>query len=713
MSTPNNLQIRVHPGRGGCLIAMEGVVDEAFDGARLIDAARGVAVIDLDRVRRITSFGVREWVKTVRQLSADYLGFVRCRPALVTQFNTVADFAGRGELLSFYAPYVCGQCAKEVEVLVDVRRQHDEVMAFKPPEVTCPHCQSRAEFDDLPESYFAFAAAAQPPNPPPLVDSLLSGSPPMGVAFKVEKDVEGTVTALWFSGDLDRTAFFKRLADGLEGKVILLAERVEQVTAEGVTRLKAFLMSADAEVFLARLPLRLARELVRAAGTCGRARVLSVRLPFQCESCSVATPTEVDLDTVKDVDLHRPFPTSCPECSGPLTALFGEAELRACSTLPWARAPEEVADYLSRNRVRQTRSGPDEDKTATGQVFGRYLLLRPLGAGGMAEVFLARQTGVGGFEKNVVVKRILPHLSADQQFVKMFLDEARMAARVSHPNVVQIFDVGQVGSQYYIAMEYVRGWDLSAILRLCTRLDTPFPLELAARVVADMCAGLHEAHTCTDEHGRSLAIVHRDVSPHNVLVSTGGQVKVADFGIAKAVDSSNRTPTSMLKGKLSYMSPEQVRPDAGPVDARTDIFSAGLILYQCLTLEHMFRRETEFATLKAILHDPVPRVSARRPEAPPELEGVIDRALSRGVEQRYPTALAFQQDLEWCIASTAKTAGPADLAAWLKALVKRGESMGQLPPDMSFTPTSQLGSNRGTGADEQKTITTKVLPAKE
>jgi len=347
--------------------------------------------------------------------------------------------------------------------------------------------------------------------------------------------------------------------------------------------------------------------------------------------------------------------------------------------------------------------------TRTSTPFGRYQLLRPIGAGGMAEVFLARQTGLGGFEKNIVVKRILPNLSVDHSFVEMFLQEAKLSARISHPNVVQIFDVGREGTQYFIAMEYVKGWDLNAILRLCMRLQMPFPVELAARVVANICAGLHAAHSATDEHGRPVAIIHRDVSPHNVLVSSDGQVKLTDFGIAKALEGGSRTPTSTLKGKLSYMSPEQVRADGSPMGPRSDLFPAALILYQCLTLEQLFRRESEFATLKAILQDPIPSVASRRPnDVPPHVDAILEKGLARDPEQRYPSGRAFQQDLEKLIAELGKPAGAAELAAWLSEMIHKGEAMGQLPADMGFTPTG----NSPSSDRERAEVTTGTPPLK-
>jgi eukaryotic-like serine/threonine-protein kinase len=318
---------------------------------------------------------------------------------------------------------------------------------------------------------------------------------------------------------------------------------------------------------------------------------------------------------------------------------------------------------------------------------------------------------VGGFAKTVVVKRILPHLSADEKFIEMFLQEARLAARISHPNVVQIFDVGQVGAVHFIAMEYVKGWDLNAIIRLCMRMGAAFPVGIALRVAADICAGLYAAHTCVDEQGTLTPVLHRDVSPHNVLVSSEGHVKLTDFGIAKALDDGGHTPTATLKGKLSYVSPEQVVADGRPIDSRADLFPVGLMLYQCLTLEHLFRRSTEFETLRAILYDPIPRVSTRRADVPTLVEEVIDRALARNPEFRFGTGLEFQRSLEAAIAETGEPASAADLAAWLRELRHRADKLGHLPPELSFTPTSQQVMEHKIRAAE-RTGATRTVPPK-
>src|SRR5438067_2289863 len=191
--------------------------------------------------------------------------------------------------------------------------------------------------------------------------------------------------------------------------------------------------------------------------------------------------------------------------------------------------------------------------------FGKYLLLRRLALGGMAEIFLAKQTGVQGFEKLVVVKRILQNLATEKEFVGMFLDEARLAATLTHQNIVQIYDLGETDGCFYIAMEFIAGHDLLSVIKKAKSLMTGVPPEIGARIVADGCAGLHYAHTKKSLQGHPLNIVHRDVSPSNLLISYEGNTKVVDFGIAKAESHSAKTQAGVLKGKFSYMSPEQIR----------------------------------------------------------------------------------------------------------------------------------------------------------
>ncbi len=283
------------------------------------------------------------------------------------------------------------------------------------------------------------------------------------------------------------------------------------------------------------------------------------------------------------------------------------------------------------------------------QQFGKYLLLKRLALGGMAEIWLAKQLGVQGFEKLVVVKRILDQYASEKEFVQMFLDEARLAATLNHPNVVQIYDLGQEQASFYIAMEFIAGHDLLAILKKCKRAKAAMPPAIAARLIASACEGLHYAHTRKDNQGNPLNLVHRDVSPSNILVTYEGGVKVVDFGIAKAESQSTKTEAGKLKGKYSYMSPEQIR--TVPLDARSDVFALGIVLYEILVSRRLFKRDNELAIMQDILEGEVRPPSELRADVPQELDEIILKALQKDRRKRYNSAQEMQLALEKYLAS--------------------------------------------------------------
>jgi len=284
------------------------------------------------------------------------------------------------------------------------------------------------------------------------------------------------------------------------------------------------------------------------------------------------------------------------------------------------------------------------------QQFGKYLLLKRLALGGMAEIWLAKQLGVQGFEKLVVVKKILEQFAGEKEFVSMFLDEARLAATLNHPHVVQIYDLGQEGVSFYIAMEFIAGHDLLSVLRKCKNAQLALPPALAARMLAGACDGLHYAHTRKDHRGNPINLVHRDVSPSNLLVTYDGGLKVVDFGIAKAESHSTKTEAGKLKGKFSYMSPEQIR--AEPLDARSDVFALGIVLHEILVGRRLFKRDSELAIMQDILEGEVRPPSELRPDVPKALDEIVLKALQKDRKKRYASAQEMQLALEKYLAST-------------------------------------------------------------
>ncbi|MEO6773180.1 MAG: protein kinase [Kofleriaceae bacterium] len=279
-----------------------------------------------------------------------------------------------------------------------------------------------------------------------------------------------------------------------------------------------------------------------------------------------------------------------------------------------------------------------------GGKLGKYDLIRQIAIGGMAELYLARTVGIEGFEKLSVVKRILPQLATDAKFVAMFLDEARLAATLHHPNVAQVYDIGFEHGDYFFAMEYVHGEDLDRMTVQSVEQGVPISLDAVLTLIAGLCAGLHYAHEKAGADGKPLQIVHRDVSPSNVLVSYDGAVKLVDFGIARGARAKPTTHGG-LKGKIAYMSPEQCRADIA-LDRRSDIYSVGTMLYELSTGRTPFIGENEYAVLDQIVNADVPAPTTFVPDYPPELERIVLRALARDPMLRYTTAVELQGDLE-------------------------------------------------------------------
>jgi eukaryotic-like serine/threonine-protein kinase len=275
---------------------------------------------------------------------------------------------------------------------------------------------------------------------------------------------------------------------------------------------------------------------------------------------------------------------------------------------------------------------------------GNYEILKKMAIGGMAEILLARQVGLMGFERLVVIKRILPHLVCEESFTQMFLNEARLAARFNHPNIVQIYDLGRQDDTFYIAMEFIQGEDLKNIIRRCTKKDRRIPLEHVVKIMSGVLDGLHYAHTQPDLEGKTGGVVHRDVSPRNVILSFQGGVKLLDFGIAKAQKQISTTMPGRIKGKHAYMSPEQCH--GLELDGRSDIFSAGVVMYESIAWKRLFKRTSNFETLKAVVSADIPPLRGCVSDLDPKLEAIVMRALQRDREKRYQTAQEMQVDLE-------------------------------------------------------------------
>ncbi len=298
---------------------------------------------------------------------------------------------------------------------------------------------------------------------------------------------------------------------------------------------------------------------------------------------------------------------------------------------------------------------------------GRYTLRYRVAQGGMASVYLARltaQTTSGAFGKWVALKTIHPHIATQPRFVTMFLDEARLAARLDHPNLCSVFDFGEESGTYFLAMEYLHGETLGGLARHVWSSGSPMPYELAARAVADAARGLHAAHELCLPNGSPAGVVHRDVSPENLFVTYTGTTKVVDFGVARSNQQADHTHTGELKGKVAYMSPEQIR-ELG-TDRRTDVWALGVVLWEVTVGKRLFRRDSDAETLFAVLRDPIPRPSSIRRGYPASLEAVVMWALVRDPAERCPSAQEFARALDGWVAAAGLPSGAPELAEFMQ-----------------------------------------------
>ncbi len=342
------------------------------------------------------------------------------------------------------------------------------------------------------------------------------------------------------------------------------------------------------------------------------------------------------------------------------------------------------------------------------RALGDYHLLAKLATGGMAEIFLARKSAAAelSFDEVVVVKRILPHLADDEHFVTMFRDEANLASQLVHDNVCRVHKLGQADGVWFIVMEYLHGVALSRMLSRLSKQRHFLDVRAVAGLIEQACAGLHHAHEARSPDGQPLGVVHRDVSPPNILITTHGVVKLLDFGIAKARGASSKTRTGTVKGKNAYMSPEQIL--GKPLDRRSDVFALGAVMYELLAVKRLFHRESDFLTFKAITEEPLPDIRDRRPDLPPAMVAVLTRALAREPQGRFSTCLEMAEAVRAAIAPLGGAATTKELSliigrdfadelAAKEEILTQARRAAAVPPDTEEVPALATNSSGGIG----------------
>ena len=297
--------------------------------------------------------------------------------------------------------------------------------------------------------------------------------------------------------------------------------------------------------------------------------------------------------------------------------------------------------------------------------FAGYGIMGRLALGGMAEILLAQHNDPDGSKRYIVVKKILPHFKTDNEFVQMFLDEARLGMMLDHPHICRFFQFGEQDGAHFMTMEWVNGMPLGRVIRRAHKY-AGISIPVAVRMISNIASALHYAHNITDEHGEAVKLIHRDVSPHNIMVSYDGETKLLDFGIAKAEQQAHRTQAGVVKGKFAYMSPEQCV--GGDMDHRLDVFALGVCLYETVAGKSLYRRKSEAATMRAIIMDPVPSLKERLPDIPPALDAIVQKSLAKEVGDRYQSAGEMHNDLEAFLQSTGASVSKRELSAFMRQI---------------------------------------------
>lgn len=680
-------------------LRISGVIDETFNPQEFARDLIGHVILDLGRVDRISSFGVRKWVEFASRLppGASALYLINAPPLVVDQLNMVEGFAGVTQVLSVLAPYTCPRCGEDRMRLVDLIAEAPVIQESKAPAHTCPVCRSPLQFADLPSEFFDYARHQRLAQLDPSVTRYLRTLSPTPLPEKDEsganiKLVHEDVTYFRLASRLSVDLNARRLASGLEGRVVYDFGSVAAVDASAGPKLIQIFETAaqNAKVFLWRVPPSVLQSLAQ-TGKPVKATLCTLYLPCDCRNCGSKTYQRILASKhLAALQGNGPGEVSCTVCGGKakVPALL---ELEPfLSSVPIGDMAVEVMEMLEPRALSQYLAGaaahdPGAEQkgsdTNSGSSSLRLQILRRLGQGGMAEVFLARQVGLKGFEKYVVVKKILENFAQQPDFVEMLFAEARANARLTHQNIVQTFDVGMMNGVAYITMEFVRGPDVKRLMTMLRKANRALPIQYALRIVAETAAGLHYAHSYVDPTGRPHPMVHRDVSPHNILLSLDGAIKLSDFGIAKVQGEADNTRPGTFKGKIAYLSPEAI---AGmQVDARSDVFALGVTLYELLTGKLPFRRENEAATLHAIMREPPVRPSKHNPEVPEDLANLALLALEKDPARRIPSAGHLREEVEQLMARHGLSASPTAVAKFF--MDELGPQLAEFSPSASTT----------------------------
>ncbi|MDQ3335000.1 MAG: serine/threonine protein kinase [Myxococcota bacterium] len=656
---------------GAVLVQLAGFVDEKFAGFGEVGDVRAI-VLDVSGMTRMTSFGVRQWIKALDALpkAADVYLF-GCPTFLVDQLNMVLSFGGPCKVLTVAAPFTCTSCGVESSEVIDVCSERATLLQGTIAPRVCRRCGQALELDESPESYFAFArrygatmvnsAAAQLLAAHGLYTTLIASETEPDKPPKIIKLVHGTVTYYRIIGSINGLFRARQFLIGAEGEIVLDLAEVERFEPSGLSEWKRLLKGLATQVPSVTLVDVNQSYLSNAGDTLLIARNIIVASLLVARRCGECARISNDSTNLANVTVPMSFrPGVCSRCGGTTESLMKLdtlAPLQKASTVPLkasadivARRDELMSRAMTDANVAQAGDNATAAVSADDTILGKYKILQRLSVGGMAEVFLANQIGIGGFEKPVALKRIQRKLLDSRHMaIDMFLNEAKIASRLTHPNIVQVLDVGEAGGALYLAMEYVHGKDLRGVTkRLKQNGDALLPLGDTLHIIREVAQALHYAYWSTDMSGQRLSVVHRDISPHNIILGYDGSVKLLDFGVA--MSSVTEHAESIVVGKWHYMAPEATTN--GKVDHRSDLFSLGVILYLLVSGQMPFTDREPKAILKKIRAGVYTKLDevAVVPEA---LATLVHRMMAARPEDRPATG----QDVAAQLADIARASG--------------------------------------------------------
>jgi serine/threonine protein kinase len=656
------------------LITITGPIDEKFTGFGDISDSQ-VAVIDVTGIERVTSFGVRQWLAAMNALpkSLTDVYLLGCQTCIVDQLNMVLNFGGPAKVLSIVAPYVCPQCHNESALPIDVLAERSNLLRGEIPHRKCTRCEAALELDESPDSFFTFVAKYAATRLHPHAAQMLSvlGRFKMDVTAaeappRILKIVHGAVTYFHITGVIGATFKARPFLVGSEGEIVLDLAGVERVEVAGLVEWKRLLKNLTSTVPHVTVVDVWDSVLPTVGETLALPRVslATISVPYLCAGCGKRVRESIPfakLMLVKKAESHV-----CGTCGAmsssqlvqnvlpPLARVSGEIPVESAELIG-ERAEIRSRVVTDANIANATESQDVEPDL----VLGKYKVLRRLSEGGMADIFLATQVGI---DKPVAIKRIQHKLlEARQKAIELFLNEAKIAGRLAHPNIVQVLDVGEDRGALFLAMEYVHGRDLRTLMRKLRQQRLQLPIGEACHIVREVARALDFAFWSTDMQGKQMAVVHRDVTPHNVIVGFDGTVKLLDFGVAMSAVTEHKT--NMIVGKWLYMSPEATAQL--PLDHRSDLFSLGIVLYYLCTGVTPFVGANPTEIVNAIRSGTFEALWRMAPGAPRSLSSLVDRMLALDPRNRPQRGQDIVRELtEIMRAEQLDRAGP-DLARFL------------------------------------------------